>query len=87
MEVLAVFIYILGNVQDFTQAALLFLLRFIVPGGLFLGIFALAGLVLDIRWFRRFLPGMLLSLVLSLFGIASALGAAFILIFAGGTLV
>ena len=88
--VFTMFLYGIGNYQGFMDNTQLMLLNGAVILGLILGLFSFYGFILDI-WFMlrgslRYIGGIGLYIILSLFGILIAALAAFIIVLTGGNI-
>jgi hypothetical protein len=89
--VLSVTLYALGTIQGFTAPSQRLLLALSFIGGLLLAVFSVYGLILIVwRGIQRDIPalrvvfGLLCHVILGVFGALIAVGAASILILAGG---
>ncbi|MDR2102241.1 MAG: hypothetical protein LBP43_06690 [Treponema sp.] len=86
---MTIFLYGIGTAQGFMDITQLMLLRLIIILGIFLGIGSVYGIILALWLIRRglkfrYVGGIGGYLLLSLFGILTALIAAFIVVTAGG---
>jgi hypothetical protein len=90
MDTFTIFLYTLGTIQEFSDAAQLLLLGLSRIFGISLAVNSLCCIATDL-WLAirrdsfRFLPGMILYLFLGLFGVLSAVFSAIITVLAGGT--
>ncbi len=90
-SLLIILLYVVGTIQEFMESTQLILLRILVIMSIFLSIGALYGSILDagfliVKHQKQFLLGIILYLLMIIFGVSISLISSFLLVLVGGNI-